>query len=232
MKENQIRVYSKQDILNRKTKVNFFESIDSEEKAYFLGLLIADGCVFRFRQNTMFVIFALQEQDSYMVELFAKKVSASRKIVIDKRDNSKSITITSNKMADDLSKYGVVENKTFKTYLPKLDSFFMPHLIRGILDGDGNIGCRKRNPKIENSDLRWQVAFCGSEQLMTEIRDYLFSILNINLNKVCKEQSIYSIRWTSRKDVYIICDYLYRDANIYLKRKKEKFEQFCDLYCY
>lgn len=223
LKEKNCKLYTRQDLYNIGVKENFFETIETEKQAYYLGLFIADGCVYRFRKNTMFNILSLQREDSYMVEQFAKDVCATRKIVTDKRDGSRSITVTSNKMAYDLSKYGVIEDKTFMTYLPKIDKNLYSHLIRGILDGDGNIGYRKTKEGRE----RWQIAFCGSYKLMSDIRDFLIKELNVYPIKISKEDSIFSIRWTSKSDFYLICNYLYVNSHIYLNRKYEIFEDFC-----
>lgn len=226
LKERNCKLYTKQDLYNIGLKEDFFEDIKTEKQAYYLGLFIADGCVYRFRKNTMLNILSLQEEDSYMVEQFAKDVCATRQIVTDKRDNSRSITVTSNKMAHDLSKYGVVEDKTFITYLPKIDRELYPHLIRGILDGDGNVGYRKTKEGRE----RWQVAFCGSFELMTSIKEFFVKEFNVYSVKVAPEGSIYSIRWSSRNDFYLICNYLYCNSHIHLKRKYKTFEDFCIKY--
>lgn len=226
LKEKGCRIYTKQDLLNESVKENYFEKIETEKQAYYLGLFIADGCVYRFRTNTMLNILSLQEKDSYMIEQFAKDVCASRKIVRDKRDGSLSITVTSNKMANDLSKYGVVESKTFKTYLPQVSNTLYSHLLRGILDGDGNVGYRVTNKGYG----RWQVTFCGSYKLMQDIHDFFVNNLGVFSTKITKEGNIFSIRWTSKKDFYLICNFLYSNSHIYLKRKYEVFLDFCKIY--
>ena len=223
LKEKNCRIYTKQDLYNIGVNENFFEAINTEKQAYYLGLFIADGCVYRFRKNTMFNMLSLQKEDSYMIEQFAKDVCASRQIVTDKRDGSRSITVTSNKMAYDLSKYGVVEDKTFITYLPKIDRELYPHLIRGILDGDGNVGYRVTKEGRE----RWQIAFCGSYKLMSDIRDFFIQELNVYPVKISKDDSIFSVRWTSKTDFYLICSYLYHDSHIQLNRKYKIFQDFC-----
>lgn len=225
LKEKGCRVYSRQELFNIGTNETFFEYIETEQQAYFLGLLIADGCVFKTKLNNYRILLALQEADGYMIEIFKKLLHINRTVVKDKRDNSYSITVTSNKMAIDLSKYGVVPNKTFKTFLPILSDNLMPHLIRGLIDGDGNIGYRKRNQKqdLNIKNVRGQVAFCGSELIVNQLRDFLVEKLNVYPAKIIKEGNIFSVRWNSKQDILLICNYIYSSATIYLKRKKEKF---------
>lgn len=232
LKQYGCNLYTKQELYNKGMQEDFFEDINTEEKAYFLGLLIADGCIFEYRPKNFMVILSLQEKDSYMIQEFANKIKSNRKIVTDKRDNSKSITITSNKMVKNLCSYGVVPNKTFKTYLPIIRNYLMKDLIRGILDGDGNISYRKRKPdkELSKENIRGQIAFCGSEQLLLDIKKYLCSNLNIIKPTICKEGNIYSLRWNSKKDILEIGNFLYNNSHIYLIRKKEKFEILKDYF--
>ena len=225
LKERKCKIYTRQELFNEGTNESFFEKIQTEEQAYFLGLFISDGCIFKTKLNNYRITLSLQEQDSYMIERFKELLHINRSIVKDKRDNSSSITLSSNKMAVDLAKYGVVPNKTFKTYLPILPSYLMPHLLRGIIDGDGNIGYRKRvNDKDLNANnIRFQVSICGSELIINQIKEYLVNQLGVFSSKVSLEGNIYSIRWTSRKDFFSICNYIYSDATIYLKRKRDRF---------
>ena len=51
LKEKDIPIYSKQQLCSIGLNENIFNNIDTEEKAYFLGLLLADGCVFYNKNN-------------------------------------------------------------------------------------------------------------------------------------------------------------------------------------
>lgn len=48
---------------------SFFEKIDTEEKAYFLGLFYADGCNY-INGNASRVALSLQEDDKKILEIF------------------------------------------------------------------------------------------------------------------------------------------------------------------
>src|SRR5271155_4421936 len=56
------------EVVKRKYPVNdnFFEDIDTEEKAYYLGLLFADGCNHSGRVNK--IELSLAKQDVYILE--------------------------------------------------------------------------------------------------------------------------------------------------------------------
>lgn len=232
LKEKGVKTYNKQSLFNVGVVEDFFENIDSEIKAYFLGLLIADGCIYRNKRNsgdTFLVGLTLGKEDFYMLERFKEELKINRKIVVDKRDGSGTISVTSNKIAYDLYKYGVDENKTVTAYLPILhDKSLMPHLIRGIIDGDGYL-----NSYILKSrgKLMFRIGVCGTYNTVKGIRDYLISELGVFEVKLYKNDTIYMLSWASIKDFNAICNYLYKDATIYLKRKKDKFEEFKKVYC-
>lgn len=80
-------------------------------------------------------------------------------------------------MAQDLSQYGVVPRKTDKVFLPEINNNLMPHLIRGMIDGDGCISINSLTNKL-------QISFCGNKRCVTEFRDFLVYQLDISYNKV------------------------------------------------
>jgi hypothetical protein len=134
-----------------------------------------------------------------------------------------------NKMYEDLSKYGVIPNKSFKTYLPKLNNEMMPHLIRGILDGDGCINSHL----IKSGRFLHSISFCGSKQLMNDISDFLFENLKLKTKPkvyTYKDRNLSEISIRNINDMFIVGKYLYSNATIFLKRKYNKFNNFIEHY--
>ena len=151
--------YSKAKIKNPELKERFFEKIDSEEKAYFLGLLIADGNIFKNNTGRQASIsITLDLKDEYMLLKFKEILQANTNIGHDGRGCGQ-IAIRSDTMAKDLSQYGVIPRKSLTTYLPNIDDKYMNHLIRGILDGDGSI--RAQQTEINNRFIHC-ISFCGN----------------------------------------------------------------------
>ena len=126
---------------------NYFEKVDSHEKAYFLGLLFADGCVGKNRANDKSVghiSISLVEDDSYILDAFKKalgfpdkKVITERESKSEKRQKSKSFKISSKKAAKDIVSLGMKERKTYVGGVPILDKEYTPSFILGFFDGDG-----------------------------------------------------------------------------------------------
>lgn len=122
---------------------NYFEQIDTKEKAYWLGFLYADGCVKPKRQ----IMLCLSIKDKEQVEKFCNAVSANKDQIkirkhaiksIGKTYYSANIFICSDKMFNDLSLHGCGPNKTMRLALPSLNSeeLYKAFLL-GYYDGDG-----------------------------------------------------------------------------------------------
>lgn len=91
-----------------------------------MGFLITDGNVFG---NN--VRLQLSSKDEYILKIFSDKTNNSNNINIDKRGFS-SFNIKRKVWVEDLSKYGVIPNKTKSVYLPSIREDLMSHLLRGI----------------------------------------------------------------------------------------------------
>ena len=223
-----IERYSKAKLYNPNLKEHFFETINSEEAAYFLGLLISDGNVFKDETGRQASIsITLDLKDEYMLNKFKEVLNANTSVGYDGRGCGQ-IAVRSNTMAQDLAQYGVVPRKTNKTYLPIISPQLMPHLIRGILDGDGSIQAKQNGNKFLHD-----ISFCGTARLMAEISEYITNALNLQhqptvynyTDKILSEIKIANIH-----DMELLGNWLYKDATIFLTRKKEKYISFIEHY--
>jgi len=200
-----------------------FENIDSEEKAYWLGFILADGSIFNNRLK-----IGLAIKDINHLEKFKKFLNSSNKIYCYKvgngANNKKSecceIVITNKKIVEDLGKLGIGPNKTHTVEIPQIKEELMSHLIRGIWDGDGSVLFRTKNKKYSNN-FRPEVQICGNFKVVSKINEILSSKLELKLSKLSKVSSIYLFRKETRSAKKVV-EYLYKNSNIYLDRKYEK----------
>lgn len=223
---NGIPIYSKAQIYNPKLKEDFFKIINTEEKAYFLGLLISDGNVFLKQDNNnrqASISITLQNEDKYILERFKVLLNSNTAISSDNRGCSY-IAVRSSKMANDLANFGIIPRKSYYTYLPNIPNKLYNHLIRGIMDGDGSI--QFLFSKAYNKTYR-RICFCGSKQLMQDISDLLFNKLHLKQKPLVysyKDRKLSEIHINNMEDIYKLGNWIYKDATIFLKRKKDKFE--------
>lgn len=222
--------YVKPVILNE----NYFETIDSEMKSYWLGMLMADGSVIKKSENSFVVKLELKVEDKYVLEKFAEDIETDVKVkdykykYKNRSDKHNAvIQIHSKKIAEDLSKYGIVPQKTHKqNKLPNIPKKYMSHFIRGYFDGDGGISLVK--PKDQNIH-RASIMFCADETLANEIQKLLLEDVDINSSIIDMKKyghNIYNVRFSKNEYVYKFYDYIYCNATFYMERKKEKFDKF------
>jgi hypothetical protein len=220
LKKNNI----KSRVRKYKCNENYFEKIDTNEKAYWLGLLYADGYVRKRKQfngkhkQGGIVGISLKSGDEYLLEKLIVDLDSTYKLTKQVKDDflSYKLEINSVKLADDLVKLGCIPNKSLKLLPPNLTDELINHFIRGYFDGDGSIGEYNGNFKF---------TLLGTMELLTWVLDF-FKKNGLKTNpKIGRKKNIYSVQVNSKQDVELIKNILYSSSDDYfLKRKKEKFK--------
>lgn len=205
------RDYSKRRESNREklyVEESYFKSIDTEDKAYFLGLMYADGSV---SKNT----FYLKLKDEDVIQEFKKYLKAEAEIKI--INNQYSLTICRQSMCIDLINQGCYINKTTSIRFPSLNKNLIRHFIRGFYDGDGSLIL---NANRSHNCLNFT---SGSLEFLQQLQDNLkdISITNGGISKE-KDHEVWHLRYGG-KQVHIILNWLYNNSNLYLKRKYNKY---------
>jgi hypothetical protein len=202
---------------------NYFDLIDSSDKAYFLGLLYADGNVSN-TQDGYRVKIGLQERDSYILEKFARYCNFNgpilfRKKVTERHQNQKLLQIYSKSFYNGACKHGLHDNKTMTLKFPEIDHQYLNHFIRGYFDGDGCVFIKKYKDQTSTS-----IHFLGTYNMCLSIKTHLTKILNLRSNtKILPKKSIFKYTINDRKDLLKVIKFLYNGMNdCYLTRKLEK----------
>lgn len=198
---------------------NFFETIDTEEKAYWLGFIMADGYTMHSKKQKRLRIALGKKDESHLVE-FIKSINSNQTINYDNRNPY--VDINSTKMCDDLSKYGVVPNKSNKEIVPGISEHLMHHFIRGLFDGDGSW----LSNSYENCETMI-FTLLSSRDALSDIR-WIMQAHGISFPKssLFERKGIWCLRCNKREDVLKIIDYMYKGATIYLARKRQQAMEF------
>ena len=208
----------------RKHKFNerYFENIDSEEKAYWLGFIAADGCVYKNKQSYRLQI-NLKGSDIDHLKKFQKAICSDYKITEKKvgkaQSNTCQLKINSTKMCNDLIKNNIIERKSIIFEPPILNKNLMSHFIRGYFDGDGWITSYKRK---DSNGYRNEVGIIGGKKALNYFIDFLPK--GFSKYEKYKDDKIIQISGTSIKTKSETYNYLYENATIFLDRKKNVFE--------
>lgn len=225
--------YTKTKLNNPNMREHFFQDINEEAKAYFLGLLISDGNVFKDNTGRQASIsITLHLKDEYMLEKFKEVLQVNTSVGYDGRGCGQ-IAVRSNIMAEDLAKYGVVPRKSYSTYLPKISYEMMPHLIRGIFDGDGSIMAKSSLNNDGHSRFLHSISFCGTHKLMEDISNYSFEYLNLKQKPLVydyKDRQLSELKIQNIEDMQTFGDWMYNHSTIYLNRKKAIYDNFLQHY--
>lgn len=198
---------------------SYFEKIDSERKAYFLGLIIADGSIIRGRTNCKAFALSLVEQDDYVIRDLSYEISGgflrTYKTLFSYRQNMTTLKFSDAEFISNLEKLGVVPCKTEHTFFPDIPEHLMRHFIRGYFDGDGCI-CFTKNKLV--------VSFVGSKDLIPEVFKKLFDAKVIQrIPAITDRGNFCSSSFSKRQSIINFYNYLYKDSSIYLTRKRDKF---------
>lgn len=204
--------------------VNFFDNIDSEIKAYWLGFLFADGYI-RERKSGFSLELKLSYKDKKHIELFRETINSNHRIIDGfnkvkyKGGISKSrmlhLAIYSSILVNSIKTKGIHSRKTFTITKPDISKKLIPHFIRGYFDGDGSFSFNPDKSKYTTNFA------CASE----EFRNFLINELLVNGINV-KWYGGIKLHIQSKMDNLKFYDYVYQNATIFLERKKEKYEEF------
>ena len=226
--------YAPKYVFNNKGKLyrkytfneNFFENIDSEEKAYWLGFLYADGYV---NSQKTSIELGLQESDLGHLERFREDIDGNMpltktsKTIDGKTYIGYRLTANSFKFKQDLISKGCVENKSKILIFPnynQVPKYLMNHFIRGYIDGDGCIYKKYNNTK-SGKKICMCVEIIGTEPFLKELMNEVGMQIN-TVHSLRKDND--NVKRTQYNGIYAnqFLDYLYKDATVYLNRKYVK----------
>lgn len=213
---------------NRKFKCdyNYFDVIDTEDKAYFLGFIYADGYITR---NNLGL--AIQESDIEILEKL--RICMNSDIPIHHYENSGygdkytnhckycRLIVTSDHMVDSLIKDGVVRNKTTILKPPTcVPNHLLRHFIRGYTDGDGT---------INRSSNMCRIGWTGTKDFLGWIGEHLKSkgiIDYYGFSKQVHSDKVVSVRFGGSVKPLSVMYYLYENSNYYLSRKYNRYKEY------
>lgn len=221
---------------------DFFEEIDTEEKAYWLGFLYADGSITRFYRNekikSMSVELTLQSKDvghlhSYLGSLESNVPIQNRNVkLLGKTYKANRVVVNCTKMCRDLIKNGCTPQKSLTLSFPSesvLPLSLRKDFIRGYFDGDGcvhysaNKGYNKRNR--DWTTKQFVVTIIGTHDFLNSIKEVLKeqNIKTADI-KTGNTGKAFEMRIYDRYNLQRLYNYMYQDSSVRLKRKKDIFE--------
>lgn len=202
---------------------DFFEIIDTSEKAYWLGFLYADG--YNNCGDKRHVTLKLQGRDGYMIKRFRDALESTHPIV-DVIDNGKPqvyIRICNKKLSMDLEKLGAGQCKSLILEFPADDqvpNHLVRHFIRGYFDGDGCITMNRNRP------THCQINFCLTRSFGEKLNKLLKEMVDVNGSLYRQPPNqIHHLAFSGRKGVLRFMNWMYHESDgLFMIRKHDRYE--------
>lgn len=209
---------------------NYFKIIDTEDKAYWLGFLYADGYV-----DDISVELSLQTKDKSHIEKLLKNIDAIPELIIkdklinlnNKEYKSNRILLNSKIFANDLINKGCIQNKSLKILFPNeeiVPLYLQNHFIRGYFDGDGCISV---------SNNQWSFSVISNINFIQNMQKILVEQCKLNYTKLINHHSSKKVKYLTyggSHNIFKIYKYLYKNSKTFLERKYNKFQTFLKFY--
>lgn len=218
-------IYKKNKMIN--LNQNIFDEINTEEKAYWLGFLFADG---NLSSKGYYIRLNLSSNDKSHMEKLRKFLNYECEIkdYKNKGNGISRISVSNKHLWETLKSKGCVPNKSLILKFP-LKVFenhknLIRHFIRGYWDGDGCLTYRDKEKK------RPEVNVISTNEFLMEMQKYLPVKQKENIPIKHKGNDVIRTWTCEGKSALNVAEYLYKETNVYLDRKYEKYLEFVELY--
>lgn len=219
LQDNDLHIRNLEESKQEKN-VNYhiFDRIDTEEKAYWLGFIAADGCV-----SNNYIIISLQKRDKHHLEKFARFLGCDNSKIKDYELEGKEYSnfkFGSVAICKALNQWGILERKSLILQPPLFleEENLKKAWARGYFDGDGGISLSKNKKRAQ--------LYCTSTK---EVLNWLISFLELNTTPILEHncKNTYRISINGFRKVKEKATFLYKDATIFLDRKYQIYESLC-----
>lgn len=187
------------------------------EFAYWIGFLLADGCISEQLIGSDRLIVGLNKRDRGHLVRLRKWLGSNHPIVNRPKYNSVELRIRSQKLCDMLRDFGITPRKSL-TAIPDGRLINNRHFWRGMIDGDGTVF-------IDGRDKLFTMGLIGTYDVCKRFWQYCLRIdSSFRDVSVCKTSwNGWSLRFCGRKAEKIAAE-LYQDGDTALSRKMKIME--------
>ena len=214
---------------------NYFDEINTPNKAYILGFLWADGHN-EIKKST--VSMSLQEEDKEILEKIRKELNSNKLLeYIDysnKHDggycykNQYRLLVFSKHLCKSLEKLGMINNKSLYLKFPNIPENLYSHFIRGYYDGDGSIyqQIKSENNHAVTITITSTESFCNSLKNICE--DFL-GIESHIYDASCHNGITKVFTLSGRNVAKKFLDWIYLNSDMYLERKYNRYLDYYNI---
>ena len=203
---------------------SYFDNIDTEEKAYFLGYLFADGHV---SSSSFRTVLKLNKKDKVILDKFSHCIYGTNLVKAAPQD-CYSLSFSSKQLHSKLISYGCTPCKSLTLKFPEnIPSNMIHHFMRGYFDGDGSIVTYTDS----GERLNGRATITSTKDFCNKYKEIIQQSCNINFNCISDSRLVangnnITINLTTAGNINVMRFYyfLYKNATIFLNRKRDKFK--------
>lgn len=198
--------------------IHYFDNIDTEHKAYWLGYIFADGHI----SKNMHLMFGCQMEDIDILERVKEDFNCTYPIRLNK-DNNPTLNICSKHICETLVNMGFTHIKSYEVDFQKIITYvpqnLLHHFVRGMFDGDGSIRCYNYDYA---TGYQYHFGYTG----LKEVCEFVAKFLKLK-TKIIRERDTdtYTLKTANAPMIKYIYGILYKDATIYCQRKYDIFQE-------
>lgn len=202
--------------ISKSNRHDYFNVIDTENKAYILGYITADGSITK--KN---IRLECSERDDEIIKFIISEINPETKIYKYIKNDNQCFSyayIGSIDNVSDLEKYNVIKNKQCANLpLVYLGDEFTRHFIRGYFDGDGCVYNKSGKPSISicadtlfANQLKAILKLNGIKSYVIDMKKYGSNICNVRIDGLSNTKKFF--------------DFIYAESGFCLYRKYDKFK--------
>lgn len=221
---------------------NYFNEIDTPQKAYWLGFMYTDGYVTT--NNRWGITLGIKDIDHLVkftkafdsnINIKTRKRASKFEDTLGKEYEECSFLINNSNMHKNLIAKGVISNKTKSMVFPPKEIIpeeFLSHFIRGLFDGDGSYSLSVSHPKYKDKVYNvtsCEISFvCCSKDFIEQLAEIISSKTNIKIRiDKSSNKELYVLRISNKKDLLNFINFVYDidESDEKLDRKYLKVQQ-------
>lgn len=205
---------------------SYFDIIDNADKAYLLGFICTDGCLYKREGHQGQLSISVKDCDISIIEHFKSSLQSNHptKSQIDARRKTTTmatVVFVSDYLFNSLVKLGLNTQKTYTIdyteILQSIPSEFWPAFYLGLFDGDGNIDYPK-DGTISRGHVRLSGPIKQLQQLQNNLPFGEFCSLIVDKRNYTEPFGSLEAKGSIGK--YCVLKYIYSNSVISLERKK------------
>lgn len=208
----------------------YFDQIDTEAKAHWLGFILADGCILWNDQTGNYALqVVLQAIDADHLTTLERDLGGLRVPRLEfnslpsyRAYESAKLTWYSKYLTQRLIDLGIQPRKSGNEGLPIVPAEFTHHLWRGVFDGDG---CLVTQVKGLNLVPEYRFSLAGSRLMLESFQAWAQANTGIRPQKIAKarnsrgEAKISVFYMNGNRQIASLMTEMYRDSTRRLERK-------------